>query len=125
LARGASSCVRSRAISSAERGRPMFYPSVESYCEHGDCSRPAFRGNTCAAHLKRMQRGQPLSTPIAEPLSPEERLLDAMGRLMDTPAEDDDAYRHNKSAVIRAAVTLMRNRGWRPPGETKRTRRRR
>jgi hypothetical protein len=77
---------------------------ADSYCTVGDCERPTREGRRlCEAHEKRLQRGQPLTAPLAERLSPKERLLEAARRWVESDAEDDGEYERNERAVLRAA----------------------
>lgn len=93
---------------------------MESYCEIADCERPAFRGGLCALHLKRRQRGLDLSAPLAERMSPEERVI-AAGNAWLESGDDDDEYEARRRAFLRACESWMRSRGWRPPPRKTRT----
>jgi hypothetical protein len=80
---------------------------MESYCAAGECERPTREGRTyCDAHEKRHQRGQSLSAPLAERLTPKERVLEAGRRWLESDAEDDAEYERNERAFLRAARQL-------------------
>lgn len=56
-------------------------------CEY--CDKPAARGELCWTHVKRKQRGQCLSAPIQERLSPDKRLLAASTARNNAESEED------------------------------------
>jgi len=87
---------------------------VDRYCRIADCEdpnnpgfpRPSFRDGVCSSHTKQLQRTGKTS-PIAEQLSPTEKLLDAAARWVETDAEDDEAFERNRRAVVTAAFGLV------------------
>jgi hypothetical protein len=82
-----------------------------------DCGRPAFRDELCFAHLKRRQRGLPLSGPIQEPLDARQKLLEAALKYADSDSEDDREYQRRERALLYSAVQLGRRAAAEPaPG---------
>lgn len=82
--------------------------SVESYCGVAECESPTRQGRVrCDFHEKRHQRGQSLTAPKVERLSPKERLLEAAYRFAESSAEDDAAYERNARELLKAARQLV------------------
>ncbi len=80
---------------------------VERYCCVDDCVRVVFRGDLCSTHMKRQQRGQQLSLPMAEKLvSPWERIHAAAIDLADADSEDDIAYARAVDRLEKAIEAL-------------------
>lgn len=77
------------------------------YCEAPDCEREMFRSNLCAVHLKRKQRGQDLSAPIAPKLTALQRAFEAVNDWLEADSEDDAAY----DAKYRSALVAIRAAG--------------
>lgn len=121
---------------------------LQRYCEVGDCMRLAARNGKCSAHVKRAQRGKPLSTPIKETLAPEddvivkgnawlelgpksmragagaspekrEVLMAAKTWLDETDDEDEKLNAHHRHLFLAAVDRWNLARGWTPPGDTK------
>jgi hypothetical protein len=83
----------------------MACPPPQSYCTAAECEEPSRQGRAyCEHHEKRHQRGQSLTAPKAERLSPKEALLVAAQRWVDTDSEDDAEYQRRERAVLRAAL---------------------
>lgn len=81
--------------------------SVESYCSVPECEEPTRQGRTrCDFHEKRHQRGQSLTAPKQERLSPKERLLEAAYRFAESDAEDDTEYERNARELLKTARQL-------------------
>lgn len=83
-------------------------------CAVANCTRPAqARDPLCAAHRKRLQRGQGTGAPIAEQLDPFERALQAGIELADCDSGDDAAYERAvdrfRKACERWAVSLRQS----------------
>lgn len=78
--------------------------SVESYCSVSECEQPTRQGRVrCDFHEKRYQRGQSLTAPKQERLSPKERLLEAAYRFAESDAEDDAEYERRARELLKAA----------------------
>lgn len=77
---------------------------VPQYCRVPDCDEVAARGDLCALHLKRQQRGKSLTDPVEEKLTPKQRLIDMALELRDYD-DDDNAlgYYAKERAFLRAA----------------------
>ena len=96
------------------------------FCSAPGCDRPGWRSfavegcariSLCATHAKRLQRGAPLTPPIAQPLDPLARLVEAAIALADadSAAAVDDRFRILKRALQDAALRFAKSRGWRAP----------
>lgn len=80
---------------------------MESYCTVAECESPTRQGRIrCDFHEKRHQRGQTLTAPKQERLSPKDRLLEAAFRLAESDSENDAEYERNARALLRAARRL-------------------
>lgn len=81
--------------------------NVESYCSVSECEQPTRQGRIrCDFHEKRYQRGQSLTAPKQERLSPKERLLEAAYRFAESDAEDDVEYEQHARDLLKAARQL-------------------
>jgi hypothetical protein len=80
-----------------------------SWCEVSECPHPAFRGSLCQLHVKRLQRGAPLSAPIHEHLDPKQKLLAAALKYADADSEDDAEYLRRERLLVYAARILWRS----------------
>lgn len=82
-------------------------------CSAPDCFREAKRSGLCWTHLKRRERGCPAAAPVAETMSPLERVLVAGNRWLEaeTDEEHDAALRRFRNAC----TSWMQSNGWRPP----------
>ena len=91
---GAGAGTRARARELSRAGATLGLVSAPyCYCAAPDCRRPTRGGRElCEAHAKRVQRGQLLSPPIAEPLSPRGRVLEAALAWVEADSEDDRVY---------------------------------
>lgn len=79
----------------------------QSYCTVAECEESTRQGRIrCDFHEKRHQRGQPLTAPKAERLSPKGRLLEAAICLADADSEDDVEYQRRERALLLAARQL-------------------
>jgi hypothetical protein len=81
---------------------------MELYCDEPDCDRPVAghgRGK-CSTHLKQLQRTGK-TAPIAEKLTPRERVLEA-GDAWLNASDDDDEYDRAERAFILQAKNLGR-----------------
>jgi hypothetical protein len=78
---------------------------MDTYCTVAECEAPTREGRIrCDFHEKRHQRGQPLTAPKAERLTPKARLLEAAIRLAD--AETDEDYAKAERDTLKAARQL-------------------
>jgi len=82
----------------------MACPPPPSYCTAGECEEPTRQGRRfCEFHEKRFQRGQSLTAPKQERLSPNERVVEAALRFAEADSEDDAEYEKSKRDLFRAA----------------------
>jgi hypothetical protein len=86
-------------------------------CAVEDCPNEPRRAGMCWAHIKRKQRGRPLSQPRQERLSPQMRV--AHNALRYAHAEDEDFER--AAAALRMAVVRFRKRKSRRAGAGRNT----
>jgi hypothetical protein len=78
---------------------------MDTYCTVAECEALTREGRIrCDFHEKRHQRGQPLTAPKAERLTPKARLLEAAIRLAD--AETDEDYAKAERDTLKAARHL-------------------
>lgn len=78
---------------------------LPSYCTVSECETETREGRIrCELHEKRYQRGQSLTTPKVERLSPRARVVEAAIRLAD--AETDEEFEKAERDVLRAAKQL-------------------
>ena len=76
---------------------------AHTFCTVSDCENESRQGRVyCEFHRKRFDRGQSLTAPKVERLSPRARLLEAVHRLADAPAEDDAEYEKRMRDLFRA-----------------------
>lgn len=75
---------------------------MPSYCTVSECEEPTREGRVrCEFHEKRHQRGQSLTAPKVERLTPKQRVLEAAISLAD--AETDAEYEKAERAMLKAA----------------------
>jgi hypothetical protein len=81
-----------------------------SYCNAPDCMNVAPPGSDlCGGHRKRLQRGQPVATPLRQARSPWSILTDAAIRYADV--DDERAYGRASDNLRRAAESYVKRKG--------------
>ena len=79
-------------------------------CAASECERPTWgHGDYCATHTKQIQRTGH-TQPIAEKLTPEQRLLEACQSWVDSDPMDDAQYDARLRSLHRAAEAFTRKR---------------
>lgn len=83
------------------------------FCRAPGCTRPVFRLGCCVGHCKRLQRGKAIDTPIAEAMTPLDRVVATGSAWLESG--DDDEYQRRLRHFLDATRRWMRANGWRPP----------
>ena len=90
-------------------------------CMYDGCDRPVFRKGMCGAHLKRLQRKKPVDglinggEPYLDVMTPEEKVVDAGSKLLETSAENDQLYKYRRKGFLKACEAWVESMGWRRP----------
>ena len=95
-------------------------------CHVPECDRPAWSGGLCPAHLKRRQRGKPLSGPVRtrraapDAANAGDLLRDAALDYAEVNAESDADFTRADTRLLEAALARAQAAGWSPPKLDKR-----